>query len=405
MIHKKSENGQAIILIVFAIIGLIGLTGLTVDGGLVYSDRRQAQNAADSAAFAAALAYSRNQNYTTAAQNVTSTNGYDNDGTTNTVTVTTAASPSGTCPPLAMDNLDITVEVTSHVDTTFSTVVGIQQVTNTVTATTRACDTYVAPIFGGNAIVGLNPSTTNCAFDSGNSNSADWTLTGGGIFSNGCAYSKNNDSVTLDDGQCVTAVGNASNFTCSQSCTAIDYPEDVLEIMPPNPCDGTPGDVGLPQPAANGGEAILNDGVYCMTNFDAYDKKDIKLNNASLYVTDTVFKLQFAGGGGFSGTPTESDTYSSYYMIIAYDSSPCTDFNDNNAQVIQYRGNGTGELAGTILAPSACIDFRGNSNGSAVHSQIIGYTVSSNGSASVNVEYNSSENRRESQDPTIELIK
>ncbi|HLA87238.1 MAG TPA: Tad domain-containing protein, partial [Anaerolineales bacterium] len=161
MIHKKSENGQAIILIVFAIVGLIGLTGLTVDGGLVYSDRRQAQNAADSAAFAAALAYSRNQNYTTAAQNVTSTNGYDNDGTTNTVTVTTAASPSGTCPPLAMDNLDITVEVTSHVDTTFSTVVGIQQVTNTVTATTRACDTYVAPIFGGNAIVGLNPSTTN----------------------------------------------------------------------------------------------------------------------------------------------------------------------------------------------------------------------------------------------------
>jgi len=124
-----------------------------------------------------------------------------------------------------------------------------------------------------------------------------------------------------------------------------------------------------------------------------------------MYVTDMVFNLKFAGGGGFSGTPTESDTYSSYYMIIAYDSTPCTDFNDNNAQVIQYRGNGTGELAGTILAPSACIDFRGNSNGSAVHSQIIGYTVSSNGSASVNVEYNSSENRRESQDPTIELIK
>lgn len=226
MIHNKSEKGQAIILIVFAIIGLIAMTGLTVDGGLVYSDRRNAQNAADSAAFAAALAKSRNENISTAAQSVATTNGYNNDGTTNIVTVTIASSPSGVCPPLAIDNKDITVEITSFVDTTFSTVVGIQQVTNTVTATTRACDTYVAPIFGGNAIVGLNPSTTNCAFDSGNSNSADWTLTGGGIFSNGCAYSKNNVSVTLDEDQCVTAVGTASNFTCSQSGTAINYPED-----------------------------------------------------------------------------------------------------------------------------------------------------------------------------------
>ncbi|MDP2777230.1 MAG: hypothetical protein Q8O48_06285, partial [Anaerolineales bacterium] len=143
----------------------------------------------------------------------------------------------------------------------------------------------------------------------------------------------------------------------------------------------------------------------CITNFDAYDQKDIILDNATLYVTDLVFDLKFAGGGGFSGTPTESGTYSSYYMIIAYKSPSCTSFNDNNAQIIQYRGNGTGELAGTILAPSACIDFRGNSNGSAVRSQIIAYTVSSNGNASVNVEYNEGENRRESVSPTIELTK
>ncbi len=52
MIHKKSEKGHAIILIVFAIIGLIAMTGLTVDGGMAYADRRQAQNAVDAAASA-----------------------------------------------------------------------------------------------------------------------------------------------------------------------------------------------------------------------------------------------------------------------------------------------------------------------------------------------------------------
>lgn len=408
MVSHKSERGQALILIVFAIIGLIGLTGLTVDGGLAYSDRRNAQNAADTAAFAAALAQTRGENFTTTAKSVATTNGYNNDGTTNTVTVTDAASPNGACPPKATNNRDITVEIVSYVDTSFARVVGIQQVTNTVTATTRACGTYIAPLFNGNAIVGLNPSTSTCAFDSGNSNAAHWTITGGGIFSNGCAYSKNNDSVDLDIDKCVTAVGAASNFTCSQSgqtASKINYPDDVLAIMPPNPCDGTPGDVGLPQPAASGSSVYLTDGVYCITNFDAYDKKDIILDNATMYVTDTVFNLKFAGGGGFSGTPTENGTYSSYYMIIAYDPTPCTAFNDNNAQVIQYRGNGGGILAGTILAPSACIDFRGNPNGSAVESQIIGYIVSSNGNAEVAVDYQEEGNRREPEFPTIELIK
>jgi Flp pilus assembly protein TadG len=63
MLSKKTERGQALILITFALIGLIALTGLTVDGGMAYSDRRSAQNAADSAAFAAALAYSRGQDF------------------------------------------------------------------------------------------------------------------------------------------------------------------------------------------------------------------------------------------------------------------------------------------------------------------------------------------------------
>ncbi|MDP1546525.1 MAG: pilus assembly protein TadG-related protein, partial [Anaerolineales bacterium] len=153
MVHRKTERGQALILITLAMIGLIALTGLTVDGGMAYSDRRNAQNAADSAAFAAALAHSRGQNVTNIGQGVALTNGFNNDGTTNTVAITVVNSPSGVCPAGATNNKDITVEITSVTNTTFANVVGVQQVTNVVSATTRSCGTYIAPIFDGNAIV------------------------------------------------------------------------------------------------------------------------------------------------------------------------------------------------------------------------------------------------------------
>src|SRR5215212_2810082 len=51
------ERGQALILIALAAIGLFGVTGLAIDGSARFSDRRHAQNAADAASLAGALAY------------------------------------------------------------------------------------------------------------------------------------------------------------------------------------------------------------------------------------------------------------------------------------------------------------------------------------------------------------
>src|SRR5512135_2868091 len=53
---RKRERGQALVLIALALFGLLGLTALAVDGSHVYAQLRQAQNAADTAAFAAAIA-------------------------------------------------------------------------------------------------------------------------------------------------------------------------------------------------------------------------------------------------------------------------------------------------------------------------------------------------------------
>ena len=57
MIHKKTERGQALILIAFAAIGLFAFSALAIDGSRAFSNKRHAQNTADTAALAAALAH------------------------------------------------------------------------------------------------------------------------------------------------------------------------------------------------------------------------------------------------------------------------------------------------------------------------------------------------------------
>ncbi len=49
---RRNDKGQAIVIIAFAIVGLAALVGLAIDGGRLYSQRRQTQNAADAAAMA-----------------------------------------------------------------------------------------------------------------------------------------------------------------------------------------------------------------------------------------------------------------------------------------------------------------------------------------------------------------
>ncbi len=52
----KNERGQAMVLVVFAIVGMLAIAGLAIDGGRLHAQRRQVQNAADAAAMAGARA-------------------------------------------------------------------------------------------------------------------------------------------------------------------------------------------------------------------------------------------------------------------------------------------------------------------------------------------------------------
>src|SRR5687768_7163301 len=99
---KASEKGQALILITLAAIGLFGFAALAIDGSMAFSNKRHAQNAADTSALAGALSYAREgntANIVTVALARAKSNGYENiSGDTSTVvTVTITDVPAEEC--------------------------------------------------------------------------------------------------------------------------------------------------------------------------------------------------------------------------------------------------------------------------------------------------------------------
>src|SRR5690349_14560465 len=121
MIIKASEKGQALIIITLAAIGLFAFAALAIDGSMAFSNKRHAQNAADTSALAGALAYARDgktDNIETAALARAQSNGYQNvvgDPST-LVTVTITNVPEEECPGDATGK-DITVNIQSYIHT------------------------------------------------------------------------------------------------------------------------------------------------------------------------------------------------------------------------------------------------------------------------------------------------
>src|SRR5262245_34690785 len=126
----KAEKGQALILITLMAVVIFGFAALAIDGSMVFSDKLHAQNAADTSELAAALAKHRGNNWNdtvnTAKARATS-NGYDNNGTTNVVEVYLCNDANATCtslPASANPEEYVQVNITSHVQTYFARVLG-----------------------------------------------------------------------------------------------------------------------------------------------------------------------------------------------------------------------------------------------------------------------------------------
>lgn len=406
--RPRKERGQALVIIALALIGLAGVAGLVVDGGKLFLDRRNAQNAADSAALAAALSRVRGgQNMVTTAFTSAAENGYDNNGTTNTVEVYS--------PPISGTNAGnieyIQIIITSHVKTTFARIVGWTELTNRVEAVSRTKIPEVRQILNGYALVSLAPES-DC-----NNEKAFWIhgkasldITGGGVFVNSgnqqCAFiQQGNGSIRINDNNRITVMGAAS-IQKAQLLTPgvsvggipISYPPPFF--MPKISCedqeaqiseDGTtmsPGSWEKDFPPE--GVTFLKPGVYCLN-------KGMTINS-SLEGHDVVFRVE-SGDVHFDGNakidldaPDEGETAGLLIYLPL----------DNNSNVV-LNGGADSQITGTILAPASTIAIKGNSSPSGFHSQIIGYRIDVDGSSNVVIVYNDEQNFNAVTMPEIQL--
>src|ERR1700730_14882192 len=90
---QSGRSGQILMLATIAIAVLLGFSALAVDVGLLYSTRRRLQTAADAAAIAGATALRDGQDYSKAAEDVTSFNGFNNSQKKVTRTVSQPTQP------------------------------------------------------------------------------------------------------------------------------------------------------------------------------------------------------------------------------------------------------------------------------------------------------------------------
>jgi len=141
MSRKSNERGQALILIAFAAVALFAFAALAIDGSRVFSDRRHAQNAADTAALAAALAKVRGGDYANAAVLRAQSNGFDNANSTVEVHQCDEAGLLPPCeglPAGANASEFIQIVIRMSTPTTFARILGWQEVPTVVSAVALA---------------------------------------------------------------------------------------------------------------------------------------------------------------------------------------------------------------------------------------------------------------------------
>jgi hypothetical protein len=445
------ERGQVLIIVAFALIGLVGITGLAIDGGMAFSDRRHAQNAADTAALAGALAKIQVQRPVSeggqglsevdsrtpmrlAALDRAQENGYSHNLLTSTVEVYTCdeVGLGASCAaPYVGDSDFIQVIITSHIDTYFAQLIGISQVHNRVQAIARADDDDSGPIFDGSAIVALAPTGKGCDGEFIVGGSGTVTIKGGGIFVNSDNTLDDLDSTTcgalkqdgckstLDfvDGGGIVSVGNINlNSNCSdnlegpmeEGADQIDFPPD-LELDEPAECEISgkivnnsamktstifPGSYdNIPPKAASESNIVMQPGNYCINDFKISSKDNVSGNDVFVYVKPGgSFNLS---GGVMTLDAPDTGAYKGYLVYVVPPNSGFEDCTMN--------GNTSAQFTGTIYAPYCDITINGSSDPEGIHSQIIGYTVKLNGDNDLYIEYDPGENGEDVQPPQIGL--
>ncbi len=345
----RDEAGQAIVIFALALSMLLVGAGLGVDAGLLYVERRHEQVAADSAAFAAAVELvkhwaepGRATFARDAALAYSATNGYNNDGATNTITVNIPPA-SGAFAGNA-DYAEVIVSVS--VRSAFMRILGPSFEARQVQA--RAVGGITPPV-KPYAIMALSKSAAPGLLANGN---AEIEAEGAGILVNSSASGAacgadalqaignveievEGGGIDVAGGVCTT--GNPEIRPAPLTGTAPQV--DPLAYLQPPSTSGLP---TFPAVHVTGGEVVLSPGVY--PSIDVSGNGKIKLRPG-------IFVLL---GGGMSATGNgeiEDQTHGDGQGVLIFNA--CSNFPGPGGTCgsIRVEGNGRIELEETLSGP------------------------------------------------------
>ncbi|MDD5467965.1 MAG: Tad domain-containing protein [Anaerolineales bacterium] len=428
-IQKPKERGQALALIVMTMVALLGFTALAVDGGMVYSDRRHAQNGADAASLAGAgaAALALDDAHVTygqwgcggagivaaqtaareAAKSRASDNGYvidENIDDNNGVTANCDQYDNGSW---IERFIDIKVMITRDTPTSFAHFVFGDDLKNTVEAVARVRPRSAMAF--GHAIVALN-ETQDC---NGNQNGVIFSgntsvnVNGGGVFSNGCL---SGNGASLDVNVTNGSIVHVGELETNHPSTFDPAPESGDGITLPDyavlhkaPDCSLVANYGSPDnsfknhasgyiPAGNytsikmnGAVTLQGGGLYCMHGNFAMGNNDVSIDNPSQGVTIYLISGSITSDGGGdvqlfappAGAPPPPMPGMLIYLAWG------------NTGLVRLRGNTTSIYVGTVFAPDGRIDIAGDASVSSAefNTQLIAKDVEIGGNAYININF------------------
>lgn len=440
------QSGQTLVIIAIAAIALVGVVGLAVDGSAKFSDRRHAQNAADTAALSAALVKANGLAAGKTETVCSTASGYTNSAfCLDIIDAAWDRAEENGYKGLLPDSVDVysppisgpyynqssyvQVIITSYVDTYLARVVGVRRTKNTVEAVSYLYKG--GPLFGGASLISVNPSPgcpTSGGVPGGGSvdigGNGTVNLDGGGIFVNSdetCGYVQTSCGLTLNitnGGKILTAGSpvymkdKTNGADCNTSNPpAIDItqkqyviPDDIYMPAEPVECSQTayaydlggdkwritPGYYTIfPHQEINGGhggkkvDIVMDHGVYCVDG-------DVEWNGNifnSLDGTSGV-TIYIKSGNSFSfRIDSDIELYadgSPDYdnFLIIVNGSP------SNIESCEINGGDYLSMNGMIYAPYCDVTINGNSTSlSDFHAQVLGWNLKVDGGSTINFKY------------------
>lgn len=417
-----SDRGQTIILFALGVIVLLGFTALAVDGGMLYADRRHAQNAADAASLAGgakAAQYfeAHNLHYgvwdcsgsgvasasaqaRTAAVARAADNGYQIDediSDENGVETLCGIESHGSWND---KYLDVRTMITAITRASFVQFVFKGVLRNEVEAIARVRPRTAAAF--GFAIVALredcpSQNTGGVHYRSGD----EVRVYGGGIFSNACMVKHGNTDVWSEG--TIGCTGSACYTDNGASGSVVPAPEEGQEPIPGYTWDiPEPDCSSLPYMGShNGGgtiipgrytsisihamtdELIMQPGLYCVSNGITYNGGSVSGSGVTIYLSGGDFVT--SGNVVVNLTaPLQSCTLPicppaipGILIFMAY----------GNSGTVSLLGDTGSDYQGLVFAPHGTIEAGGTSGLTAIHTQLVGDAVNIHGSPIIEVHF------------------